>query len=66
VGVDNRDELVKHLRPRLVEAVSRPEVRARADRAAREFFERRFAEWLRAELEIGRDVEVEVRWVEGK
>jgi hypothetical protein len=66
VGVDNRDELVKQLRPRLVEAVSRPEVRARADRAAREFFERRFAEWLRAELEMGRDVEVEVRWVEGK
>jgi hypothetical protein len=49
-----------------VEAVSRPEVRARADRAAREFFERRFAEWLRAELEIGRDVEVDVRWVDGQ
>ena len=64
IGTDNRDELVKQLRPRLLEAVSRPEVRARADRAAREFFERRFAEWLRAELEIGRDVEVDVRWVE--
>ena len=64
LGTDNRDERVRQLRPRLLEAVSRPEVRERADRAAREFFSRRFAEWLRAELEVGRDVEVDVRWVE--
>lgn len=64
VGIDNRDGLVKQLRPRLREAMSRPQVQERADRAGREFFERRFAEWLRAELAIGRDVEVDVRWTE--
>jgi hypothetical protein len=64
VGADNRDEVVRALRPALLEAVSDGRVRARAEEAGREFFERRFAEWLRGDLRLGRDVVVEVRWVE--
>ena len=35
-----------------------------AEEAARAFFERRFVDWLREDLRIGRDVEVDVRWTE--
>jgi hypothetical protein len=64
LGMDNRDALVRQLRPRLLEAVSDPAVRARAEQSAREFFEKRFAEWLRTELRMGRDVTIDVRWTE--
>jgi hypothetical protein len=64
LGMDNRDALVRQLRPKLLEAVSDPAVRARAEQSAREFFERRFAEWLRSELRMGRDVAIDVRWTE--
>jgi hypothetical protein len=64
MGMDNRDALVRQLRPKLLEAVSDPAVRARAEQSAREFFERRFAEWLRSELRMGRDVAIDVRWTE--
>jgi hypothetical protein len=56
--------LVRQVRPRLLEAVSDPKVRARAEDAGREFFEKRFAEWLRSDVRPGRDVIVDVRWVE--
>lgn len=59
---DRRDELTKHLRPRLMEAMADPKVRERAAEAARKFFEERFAKWLRPGTEMGRDVRVEVRW----
>jgi hypothetical protein len=39
-------------------------VRARAESAGREFFEQRFADWLRSDLKLGRDVVVDVRWTE--
>jgi hypothetical protein len=55
---------VRQLRPRLLEAVSDPAVRARAEQSAREFFEKRFSEWLRTELRMGRDVTIDVRWTE--
>jgi hypothetical protein len=64
LGLDNRDQLVRQVRPRLLEAVSDPKVRARAEDAGREFFEKRFAEWLRSDVRPGRDVIVDVRWVE--
>jgi hypothetical protein len=64
MGLDNREELVKALRPQLLEAMRDSAVRARAEEAGREFFEKRFAEWLRGDLKLGRDVEVDVRWVE--
>jgi hypothetical protein len=64
MGMDNRDQVVRQVRPKLLEAMSDPEVRARADEAGREFFAKRFAEWLRGDLKLGRDVEVDVRWVE--
>jgi hypothetical protein len=64
LGMDNRDAMVRQLRPKLLEAVSDPDVRARAEQSAREFFEKRFAEWLRTELRMGRDVTVDVRWTE--
>jgi len=64
LGIDNRDQLVRQIRPRLLEAVSRPEVRAKAEEAARRFFEQRFAEWLRGDLKLGRDVTVDIRWTE--
>lgn len=64
MGLDNREELVKALRPQLLEAMGDAAVRARAEEAGREFFEKRFAEWLRGDLQLGRDVEVDVRWVE--
>ena len=64
VGANNRDEVVRALRPALLEAVNDPRVRARAEEAGREFFAKRFAEWLRSDLRLGRDVEVDVRWVE--
>ena len=64
MGLDNREELVKALRPQLMEAMGDAAVRARAEEAGREFFEKRFAEWLRGDLKLGRDVEVDVRWVE--
>jgi hypothetical protein len=64
MGLDNRDEVVRALRPQLLEAMGDPAVRARAEDAAREFFAKRFAEWLRGDLRLGRDVEVDVRWVE--
>ncbi|MFM1935822.1 MAG: hypothetical protein RI990_781 [Planctomycetota bacterium] len=64
LGLENRDALVRQLRPRLLEAVSDPAVRARAEQSGREFFEKRFAEWLRTDLRLGRDVVVDVRWVE--
>jgi hypothetical protein len=64
LGLDNRDQLVRQLRPRLLEAVSSPAVRAKAEAAARAFFEERFAEWLRSDLRLGRDVVVDVRWTE--
>jgi hypothetical protein len=41
-----------------------PAVRARAEQSGREFFEKRFADWLRSDLRLGRDVVVDVRWVE--
>lgn len=63
-GLENREQLVRELRPRLLEAVSDPALRARADQAGREFFENRFAEWLRGDLRLGRDVVVDVRWTE--
>ena len=64
MGLDNRDQVVRQVRPKLLEAMSDPAVRARADEAGREFFAKRFAEWLRGDLRLGRDVEVDVRWVE--
>ena len=64
MGMDNRDQVVRQVRPKLLEAMSDPAVRARADEAGREFFAKRFAEWLRGDLKRGRDVEVDVRWVE--
>ena len=64
VGLDNRELLVRQLRPRMLEAVAGPAVHARAEEAARAFFERRFVDWLREDLRIGRDVEVDVRWTE--
>ncbi len=64
VGMDNRDQLVRQLRPKLLEAVSNPTVRAKAEQAGRDFFEKRFAEWIRGDLQIGRDVVVDVRWTE--
>lgn len=64
VGMDNRDQLVRQLRPKLLEAVSNPVVRAKAEQAGRDFFEKRFAEWIRGDLQIGRDVVVDVRWTE--
>ena len=64
LGMDNRDAMVRQLRPKLLEAVSDPAVRARAEQSAREFFEKRFAEWLRSELRMGRDVTIDVRWTE--
>lgn len=64
MGLDNREELVRALRPQLLEAMGDPAVRARAEEAGREFFAKRFAEWLRGDLRLGRDVEVDVRWVE--
>ena len=64
LGIDNRDQLVRQIRPRLLEAVSRPEVRAKAEEAARRFFEQRFTEWLRGDLKLGRDVTVDIRWTE--
>jgi hypothetical protein len=62
--MDNRDALIRQLRPKLLEAVSDPAVRAQAERSAREFFEKRVAEWLRSDLRLGRDVTVDVRWTE--
>lgn len=62
-GMD-RDRLVKLLRPQLLEAGSAPALRKRAEAAAREFFEKRLAEMLRSDLRMGRDVVVDVRWVE--
>ena len=64
LGLENRDALVRQLRPRLLEAVADPAVRARAEQSGREFFEKRFADWLRSDLRLGRDVVVDVRWVE--
>lgn len=64
LGLDNKDQLVRQVRPRLLEAVSDPSVRARADEAGREFFRNRFAEWLQGDLKLGRDVVVDVRWTE--
>ena len=64
LGMDNKDQLVRQVRPRLLEAVSDPAVRARADEAGREFFRNRFAEWLQGDLRLGRDVVVDVRWTE--
>ena len=55
---------MRQIRPRLLEAVSRPEVRAKAEEAARRFFEQRFTEWLRGDLKLGRDVTVDIRWTE--
>lgn len=60
----DRERLTRLLRPALLEAMNRPEVRARAEQAGREYFERQFADMLRTELRIGRDVEVDVRWVD--
>lgn len=64
LGLDNKDQLVRQVRPKLLEAVSDPSVRARADESGREFFRNRFAEWLRGDLKLGRDVVVDVRWTE--
>ena len=64
LGMDNRDQLVRQLRPKLLEAVSNPLVRTKAEQAGRDFFEKRFAEWFRSDLKIGRDVIVDVRWTE--
>ena len=64
LGMDNRDQLVRQLRPKLLEAVSNPAVRAKAEEAGRAFFEKRFAEWIRSDLKVGRDVVVDVRWTE--
>jgi hypothetical protein len=64
VGMDNRDALVPQLRPKLLEAVADPAVRARAEQSAREFLEKRLAKWLRGDLRLGRDVTVDVRWTE--
>ena len=64
MGLDNRDQVVRQVRPKLLEAMGDPRVRARAEEAGREFFAKRFAEWLRSDLRLGRDVEVDVRWVE--
>ena len=63
-GAENRDQLVQQIRPRLLEAVSDPGLRGRAERAGREFFENRFAEWLVEGVKPGRDVVIEVRWKE--
>lgn len=63
-GVQNRDRLVQQIRPRLLEAVSDPALRARAERAGREFFENRFVEWLNDGVKPGRDVVIEVRWTD--
>ncbi len=62
IGMDNRESLTRSLRPRLLEAVGEAGVRARAERAGREFFEKRFAEWLLPGVRLGRDVRVDVRW----
>ena len=64
LGLDNREQLVRQLRPRLLEAVAGADVRAKAEAAARAFFEQRFADWLRSDVELGRDVVVDVRWTE--
>lgn len=64
LGIDNREQLTRQLRPRLLEAVADPKVRARAEEAGRAFFEKRFADWLRSDLQLGRDVVVDVRWTE--
>lgn len=61
----DKDRLTKLLRPALLEAMSKPDVRARAEKAGREYFEKQFAEMLRSELKIGRDVVIDVRWVDG-
>lgn len=63
-GLDNRDTLVRRIRPQLLEAVSKPELRVKAEQAARVFFETRFAEWLRTDLKLGRDVVIDLRWVD--
>jgi predicted pyridoxine 5'-phosphate oxidase superfamily flavin-nucleotide-binding protein len=60
----DRERLTKYLRPAMLEAMGSPDVRARAEQSAREFFEKRFAEMLRSELKMGRDVVVDVRWVD--
>jgi hypothetical protein len=60
----DKERLTKLLRPALLEAVSRPDVRARAEQSAREYFENQFAQMLRSELRMGRDVVVDVRWVD--
>jgi hypothetical protein len=64
LGMDNKDQLVRQVRPKLLEALSDPSVRARADEAGRDFFQKRFAEWLRSDLQLGRDVVIDVRWTE--
>ncbi|MFM8642081.1 MAG: hypothetical protein ACKOEP_04495, partial [Phycisphaerales bacterium] len=62
--IASRLSIPSQLRPKLLEAGSDPAVRARAEQSAREFFEKRFAEWLRTELRMGRDVTIDVRWTE--
>lgn len=64
LGLNNKDQLVRQVRPKLLEAVSDPAVRIKADEAGREFFRSRFAEWLQGDLRLGRDVVVDVRWTE--
>jgi hypothetical protein len=61
----DRERLTRLLRPALLEAMNRPDVRARAEQAGREYFERQFADMLRTDLRLGRDVVVDVRWVDG-
>lgn len=60
----DKERLTKLLRPALLEAMSKPAVRARAEQAGREYFEKQFADMLRTELRMGRDVVVDVRWVD--
>jgi hypothetical protein len=64
LGMDNREQLTRSLRPRLLEAAGDAKVRARAEQAGREFFEKRYADWLRSDLRLGRDVVVDVRWTD--
>lgn len=60
----DKERLTRLIRPAAVEALSDPDLRKRAEEAGREFFEKSFAEMLRSELKVGRDVVVQVRWVD--
>lgn len=60
----DRERMVRLIRPALVEAMADRALRTRVEEAGRRFFERNLAEMLRSELKVGRDVNVDVRWVD--